>query len=557
MARMYPNQLDPATASQAEHKLYRAFEAGLDSQYIVFHSVAWQSLDSSGRPRDGEADFVIAHPQRGILVVEAKGGGVRFDPRAGEWYSLDRASRANAIKDPFDQAKDSKYVLLDLIKQWPKLSQSRINIGHAVAFPDVLVETPWLGPDRPRQIILDANGMTDVSGWVGRALAYWRGGESQRNTAPGEAAIQALMEMLGKSWELRPVLWGEFVQEKQQLVRLTEQQYMILDILSRQRRAAICGCAGSGKTMLAAEKATRLARQGFRVLLTCFNKNLATDLGKRLERFSNLDVARFHSLCIDLARQANVLPAHEEDKEFYEQLLPQALWDAADKVDLRYDAIVVDEGQDFLDNWWLPLQSLLRDPDGGILYIFFDDNQRIYVQDSAFPISQPPYALTVNCRNTQSIHTLVTKFYTGDSKPTSLGPAGRPVEVVKMESADQLHKTLSGVLERLTRTERIPTDEIVVLTTRTQAKSLLWARPLPGNIHLTDAWPPEPNQVFCASIHAFKGLESAVVILCELERYPTQWGDLDQALYVACSRACHHLVVLLPADTPREISRCF
>jgi superfamily I DNA/RNA helicase len=72
MARMVPNQLSPDTRSDAERLLYEAFRDRLEDDYIVFHSAAWLSQDRQGRPRDGEADFVIAHPQRGILVMEAK-----------------------------------------------------------------------------------------------------------------------------------------------------------------------------------------------------------------------------------------------------------------------------------------------------------------------------------------------------------------------------------------------------------------------------------------------------------------------------------------------------
>ena len=170
--------------------------------------------------------------------------------------------------------------------------------------------------------------------------------------------------------------------EKGEFIRLTRQQYLILEVLNRQRRAAICGCAGSGKTMLAAEKATRLAHQGFRVLLTCFNKDLAADLRRRLNPSPNLFIAHFYDLGYRLAKRANVLPVSEDDEKFFSRQLPEALMEAADALEVSYHAIVVDEGQDFRDSWWLPLQMLLRDPDNGILYIFFDDNQRLYVPHS-------------------------------------------------------------------------------------------------------------------------------------------------------------------------------
>jgi predicted ATPase len=558
MARMYPNQLSPDTKSAAERRLYQAFQDELDNSYTVFHSVAWQSLDGEGRPRDGEADFVIVHPTRGILTLEAKGGTIRCDPGTGYWTSTDRHGRIYDIKDPFAQARSSKYALQDQLRAMLHMPpQRRINIGHAVAFPDVVVGEVLLGPDKPREIVLDATNLANIPIWVARTLAYWRGPETQRDTAPGEAAVQALMDLLGKVRELRPAMWGEFVQEKEQLIRLTEQQYLILDALNRQRRAAICGCAGSGKTMLATEKATRLTRQGFRVLLTCFNKHLATDLQARLKPSPNLDVVNFHALCYNLAQRAGVLPVKRNDDTFFNRQLPEALMDAADALSIRYDAIVVDEGQDFREDWWIPLQTLLRDPDHGILYIFFDDNQRLYVPDSAFPIQQPPYPLTVNCRNTQNIHQTVVQFYKAEASPTARGPLGRPVDVVSYDNPPRLRSTLQAVLHRLTVEERIPTDEIVVLTPRSLSKNRLIDVSTSGEPQVTDTWPPSPGQVYCTTIYDFKGLERAVVILADIHHWPPEWDEMIKLLYVGCSRARNHLIALMPQNAPSKVQRAF
>ncbi len=557
MARMYPNQLDPDTKSAAERQLYKAFRDGLDNDYTVFHSVAWLSLDGEGRPRDGEADFVIAHPQRGILVLEAKGGAIHYDPHTDCWTSTGRHGRTHEIRAPFVQVRYSKYALQEQLQNMPNMPRRRINVGHAVAFPDVVVGEILLGPDKPRQIILDATDLTDLSGWVGRALAYWRGQESQRVTAPGEEGVQVLMDLLGKVRELRPALWGDFVQERAQLVRLTEQQYMILDALQRQRRAAICGCAGSGKTMLAAEKATRLARHGFRVLFTCFNKHLAADLRARLKPPADLDIVNFHALCYNLAQQADVLPVKRDDRRFFDQQLPEVLMDAADALGICYDAVIVDEGQDFRENWWVPLQMLLRDPDDGILYIFYDDNQRLYVRHGTFPIQQPPYCLTVNCRNTQNIHQMVVKFYEAEVSPSARGPHGRPVAVVSYEDAQSLRPTLQNILRWLTVDEHVPTDEIVVLTPRALSKDWLLQGSASEGPLLTDIWPTPRGQVYCTTIYDFKGLERAVVILADIRRWPPEWDSMVRLLYVGCSRARNHLIVLLAQNAPRKVQRAF
>lgn len=68
----------------------------------------------------------------------------------------------------------------------------------------------------------------------------------------------------------------------------------------------------------------------------------------------------------------------EDFDDYFSVRLAEQLITAVDLLGPLYDAIVVDEAQDFLENWWLPLQLLLSDPDNGILYLFYDDNQNIY-----------------------------------------------------------------------------------------------------------------------------------------------------------------------------------
>ena len=57
----------------------------------------------------------------------------------------------------------------------------------------------------------------------------------------------------------------------------------------------------------------------------------------------------------------------------------------------RYDALIVDEAQDFHPDWWVPLQLLLEDPDEGSLYVFYDDNQRIFAVPKEARISAEPF----------------------------------------------------------------------------------------------------------------------------------------------------------------------
>lgn len=566
MARMYPDQLDPETKSAAERLLYELFREQLDDTYVVFHSVHWLALDEQRRPRDGEADFVLAHPDAGILVVEVKGGGVRRDPSASRWTSTDATGATNTIKNPVAQARQSKYSLL---KQLKTMIKRYLNIGHAVAFPDVVVEQTHLGPDLIRDIVLDGTDLPRLARWVEKAMDYWRGERSREEMAPGKEGIQALVRLLGKQWELRPALWGQFSAERRELIRLTREQYVILDVLNRQRQVAISGFAGSGKTLLAAEKASRLARQGFRVLLTCYNKNLAQDLRMRLNCDMNLDIYHFHDLCLKLAREADlpVPGGSEKDDSYFERVLPDLLLQAGRSLRRTYDAIIVDEAQDFSESWWLALLGLLTDYDHGILYFFYDDNQRIYAGTSELPIDAPPYPLTVNCRTTRHIHEQIMRFYRGESDanlPVARGPQGRPVEFVTY-AAGGMQRTLQSLLKRLLTQQGVPAHEVMVLTPFSRHKSLVAVSrddvdEVPLTWAVTSPLEEDTGQVQGATIHSAKGLERSVIVLAELERWVGQRFkavDMERLLYVACSRASHHLIVLLPRPIPPELRRFF
>ena len=71
----------------------------------------------------------------------------------------------------------------------------------------------------------------------------------------------------------------------------------------------------------------------------------------------------------------------------------------------KFDAIVVDEGQDFRDLWWASMDSLFRDPGNkGCYYVFFDSKQNVFATNASLPSELgEPFNLPVNCRNTVKI----------------------------------------------------------------------------------------------------------------------------------------------------------
>jgi len=133
MARIIPDLNEASLQefqSRAEAKVYRKCKS-LGPKYLVLFSVPWIHVTPYGTPRDGETDFIVFHPQKGILVIEVKGGGIRHDPLSNAWTSRDRHGKTHKIKNPFAQSKDSKHALIKYLK--------RIEAGRRCKFGPSLV----------------------------------------------------------------------------------------------------------------------------------------------------------------------------------------------------------------------------------------------------------------------------------------------------------------------------------------------------------------------------------------------------------------------------------
>jgi len=242
----------------------------------------------------------------------------------------------------------------------------------------------------------------------------------------------------------------------------------------------------------------------------------------------------------------------------------------------RFDAIVVDEGQDLDSVWWLPLLDLLRRPATGIVYVFGDANQDLYHAREpeelgvVMPESPPVFHLNENRRATQAIHSFASRWAsppTDAPAPMSVGPEGRRVEIFTyINDADACRKVLGTALRRLIDAGRVAASDVVVLTPRSNRSS--W----PMGAVPVEAWPfrlmpeygpegavlPPPtkgNEVRVATIHRYKGLESPVVVLAEIDGRVAD-EDLAALLYVGARLGLGRTSWSLPRrSSPSESAR--
>jgi hypothetical protein len=236
--------------------------------------------------------------------------------------------------------------------------------------------------------------------------------------------------------------------------RFTGEQLQVLAHLEYNRRALVAGCTGSGKTFLALETALRLDREGQRVLILCHNPHLAENLQARAQGSAIL-IADFntfvHNLLKEpalpelssipsLGRARGVRPKYERGWSQYDEPVDYELNLALSRMAVSkkcFDAVFVDESQDFKLAWWELIEACLEDHQIGRLVIFYDDNQAIYPFSmnpeahlgAQLYASLAPIVLSQNCRNGGEIFTLVQQLH----PETSMEQAKDGVEGVVKE----------------------------------------------------------------------------------------------------------------------------
>ncbi len=568
---------DDSLGARAERNVQERLRAALPPEYVMLTNLAWL-VRQHGVEREGECDVLLAHPEKGFLAIEVKAGPIKRDS-LGRWW----AGALQLDKSPFQQAADSQHSLVAKLTELPDWAAGLTPIaGHAVAFPNVdlasLDAKILMGTDADPELILDRALLapdpqrnTRIRDWVDRCFELWDSGGKR---GPGQRGIELLTGIVTSPIELRSLLRSEIKDGRAEVARLTAEQLSILNTLRGVRRASIVGGAGTGKTLLAIEKAKRLANEGFNTLLVCFNAPLARLLwDETLEvaaKTGRLTVRTFHQLAEDLGREAGTLPEKPEPvtPEWFEQTLPGGLDAAIDRLGARFHAIVVDEGQDFESGWLASLEGLLYDGRDDVLYVFHDPGQSIFRADVTGELGLTEYELEFNCRNAQPIHDLLLPFAKGGLTTIARRHDGRPPELIVAEGDAETIDKLRGVLHRLVEVEGVAPGSIAVLTGLGLENSAVWRQRQYGNqvlwngaaadsgrlLGLRSEQVPDPPKdvVLCESIRRFKGLERPVVVFLEVPRDDPE--RLDRLLYIAASRAIQHLVVIVPLAVVRRLT---
>jgi superfamily I DNA/RNA helicase len=311
--------------------------------------------------------------------------------------------------------------------------------------------------------------------------------------------------------------------------------------------------------MLAMERACSFAKAGHRTLFLCYNDLLAEVLREHvpIEIRNTLVVRHFHAWCRECcvrpeARANGIsfrVPSDEsEQKLFWDSKSADLLLKAIPLVSERYDAVVVDEGQDFASDWWYPIEEALSQSNcGRALYVFYDPDQNLYGRELESPIEGDPFTLDENCRNTKSISRFCKAVIRNTQEPLGSSPEGEEPTIVIGNSAQEQLRELGKILDQLLKSDRLDPSQVALLvaggiTAYSGLKGLekIGAHKLTTSV---DRW-KKGEGVFLESSKRFKGLEADVLILAGMAEPGSSEYFTESDLYVSASRGKHRLFLV-------------
>jgi hypothetical protein len=477
MAEMIPDRL-PSRASAGEKKLFSVLQK-LPDDYIVYYEPIVE---------DRYPDFVVICPDLGLLVIEVKGwypkeilaadnNSVRVKESHGELrrnhpvrqardYMLSLMDRCqnhysgkhllqtqgeyqgrfifpfghfavlsnmtttqlkqHSLGDLTPIFPSTKVVSRDVLEFWteesfsgeslyqvlqsffnpfwsfPKLKESQINAIRAIIHPEIVLPSSPSEPETP---------------------------EVELSQIPETTLRQTLEKKLppAPNEKLRPSIGIKLPQT----LTIEPPDIKVLDL--RQENNArnigdghriIYGVAGSGKTVLLIARARLLSAQkpDAKILFLCYNVTLATYLKQAVKDCDNVSVYHF-----DGWAKANGCTRNREEsnnEDFGNRFL--ALLENGCSDSRHYDAVMIDEYQDFAVSWFKCALEAMVDPNDGDLVIVGDGNQGLYkskkvtwkeigIKAQGYRTIYTKFDLDKNYRNSCEIIELASLFATSNN----------------------------------------------------------------------------------------------------------------------------------------------
>ncbi|OIJ20901.1 nuclease [Anaerobacillus alkalidiazotrophicus] len=600
-----------STATAGERLLFYTLKHCLPDDYIVYYEP-----EIHGR----HPDFVILGPDLGMVVLEVKDytKNTLFQLNQDEWIIRTSSGEQQSVKSPMKQARDYMFHISDVLKKDKNLihleGKYKFNLKFPMGYGVVFT--------RLYQKDFIQNGLFSI---LDPNLVLSRDEiDPEKESFSEEIFIEKIINMFTVPFRLQQTLTNEEIRSiryhlfpevrisaefkkpvpYQDQLLLSLHDIKIMDLhqenLAKQlgdKNRLIRGVAGSGKTLILASRAKLLSKDhpDWKILILCYNISLSQSI-KQMINFmlqepdslfdfdfsenpqgvagnkNNIAVRNFHEwLKHDLKIREDQLPTVLGQLENKEAILP------------KYDAILIDEGQDFQPEW-LKLVGHLLNPNTQSLLLVEDRAQiiyprkRSYVQDTGLSFQGRSKILNINYRNTAQIVKFAWDFYQCHSSlqkkvvektvegieiiaPQSTRRKGPEPGILKAENFGKEMRIIAKQIQVLHEQKGVPYSEILILyrVKRTHKmniietiKRALEKKELPYN-WITENETSKRNfdrdedTIKISTIDSSKGLDFQAVFVVNLDNMPFPLEENKERevslLYIAMTRAKEYLCV--------------
>lgn len=589
---IYPDTFPEERKNEKAEELVFGKMRMLPDYFDVFYNNKFSGREIDER-NDYEIDFIVTDLRNnrfnGIVCIEVKGGILKCVGN-DEWYQ-----NAKKIKSPTGQALSG---LKNLVKKrYPWLNE-RVYSDWMVCFPDSgdlsndtlpesLSEHRLIGYEKLnwlKETLVDHFDRLRMESPHKRGLSQFEYDSNFKSNLIKEHGF-----VLTISTRIRA--------DESAFVKMTARQSEIVRAAMANPKLLIKGLAGSGKTVIAKEIAQERFEKGLNVLFLCYNRILAnniqsyfslrkqlrvegvleevdpemerqdwTGLAKVIDRHKNtmafsavdgkaIRVQGYHSFAYSVIESAEAgwwIKNISKEDSFWDEKVPDKILELLieGKIKPVFDVIIIDEGQDFAEEWIETIIYFLK-PEGNF-YVFKDEFQNIYQKPSRIAkgpnetsLRIPIVYLDKNCRNTRQIAAKLSAIIEIDINSMEGVPEGADVEIVRYKNDTEQQTKIISLLKKLINSEnQISPDRILILLNTSFGDSCLGQVRKVDNLPLkivNDRGELSKNAVNYTNIKYFKGLEADIVLVIDLD--PDKFIYDKEVLYAQASRAKHMLYI--------------
>ncbi|OGO83248.1 MAG: hypothetical protein A2Y18_04890 [Clostridiales bacterium GWD2_32_19] len=570
MAKMIPENISVYDkATYGEKKIFTILKTKLPDDYIV-----WYNLRINGK----HPDFVILSNELNITVLEVKDWNVNYIKKADKY--IYETYKDEKLRNPIEQVR---YYMIEIVRKLEKDQQLykdgylKINYGHAVVFCNItrkefynkLINTV---DEKDRKCFIFKEEISEFNKYKDKLI------DKLDMLLPYKIVGKKIKEEDINN--VRKNLCEEVVihHSSDDIINLMSLEQEQFSKTIGYGHRVIKGCAGSGKTVILMCRAKYLAdsHEDWNILVLTYNKVLSKVISNNIScsQRQNIKVYNFHAWMNMIAKKLNLL---SENNYINDDFSVTSLLSQCEKKILtefpKYDAILIDEGQDFEQTWLKFIIKMLRDSEKSHLFFVSDGAQNLYsrkytLKSVGINAKGRTTQLTENYRNTRQILEYAYGFLMSSNyeqlclvqeeddndyliEPNMNLRSGSKPKLIYCNSFNCEVNDICEKIKLLRSKTKIREKDICVVYPITKMSDAVEREFVKNKIKFENinrnkyALKLDAEAVKLSTIHSVKGLDFKVVFICGLNDYLEKRGynEYKKLIYVGMTRARDVLVI--------------